>query len=165
MLTPKQVYKAGRKAEAKNLEFRRFLKQNAIEEELDEHFKQLHDELFAEYDCKQCRNCCYDYCAVFDEDEVEAAAACLGMEIQEFKDAYLDEVHGRYETRGEPCDFLSDQGDCMLENCKPESCNGFPFTDQPGRIWSLMTVMEYAKVCPVVHEMVERLKVIYGFDQ
>lgn len=165
MLTPRQVYRAGKKTESKNLEFRRFLKANVSEEELDQHFKDLHEELFSQYDCRECRNCCYDYCAVFEEDEVVAAADYLDMEIGSFKEEYLEEVHGRYETRSEPCDFLTKEGDCMLEGCKPGSCDGFPFTDQPGRLWSLMTIMEYAKICPVVHEMVERLKEIYGFGQ
>ena len=38
-----------------------FLKSNADEKILDMQFAKLHNELFAEYDCSRCRNCCKCY--------------------------------------------------------------------------------------------------------
>ncbi len=39
-----------------NLKFRRYLKNHADEEELDNDFKELHKKYFKIYDCTKCRN-------------------------------------------------------------------------------------------------------------
>ena len=41
--------------------------------------------------------------------------------------------------------------------------HGFPFTGQPDRLSSMYSIIGHAEVCPVVFEMLERLKVIYRF--
>ena len=58
MIAPRKVKFEAKKKENENIEFRTFLKCNADEKELDEQFKKLHEELFANYDCSRCRNCC-----------------------------------------------------------------------------------------------------------
>lgn len=52
-----------------------------------------------------------------------------------------------------------------IETCKPQSCIDYPFTDQPERLFSLISIIESASVCPVVFEMIERLKIEYGFKR
>ena len=61
MIAPRKVRFEAKKKENENLEFRIFLKGHADEKELDEQFKRLHDELFSNYDCSRCRNCCKMY--------------------------------------------------------------------------------------------------------
>lgn len=39
-----------------NLKFRRYLKNHADEEELDNDLKELHEKYFKIYDCTKCRN-------------------------------------------------------------------------------------------------------------
>lgn len=56
MTAPRKVKFEAKKKENENLEFRAFLKCHADEKELDEQFKNLHDELFSNYDCSRCRN-------------------------------------------------------------------------------------------------------------
>jgi hypothetical protein len=70
-----------------------------------------------------------------------------------------------YKTRHCPCDFLKENGDCALGECKPANCNKYPYTDQPDRIGSLLSIIESASVCPVVYEMLERLKEEYHFKK
>ena len=50
MIAPRKVKFEAKKKENENIEFRTFLKCNADEEELDKQFKELHEELFANYD-------------------------------------------------------------------------------------------------------------------
>ena len=59
-----------RKNEGTNYRFRTWLKMNADPEELDEKFFRLHKELFAEYDCNRCRNCCKQYCGLIPACEL-----------------------------------------------------------------------------------------------
>ncbi len=165
MILPSEVQKAAISKAKENYKFRRFLKNHADEKELDKQFLRLHNELFSSYDCKNCRNCC-KLCSVeiplcdFDKD-----AAYLGLSKTEFVDTYLktDEHRISYTTKHIPCDFLKEDGDCLLGDCMPESCKNYPHTNQPDRLCSLLSFIENTAVCPVVYEICERLKKEYNF--
>ena len=60
-------------------------------------------------------------------------------------------------------DFLNENNECILGECKPENCKKFPYTNQPERLQSLYSVIEAVSVCPVAYELYERLKKMYGF--
>ena len=165
MLAPRKVQFEAKKMEKENLEFRTFLKCNADEEELDRQFLKLHNELFEDYDCSCCRNCCKMYHGQIPEDDIVHDAEFLGVTAEEFKAKFLNEKEkeGKYTTKHKPCDFLQENGECMLDMCKPEDCKNYPYTNQPERLWSLYSVLEAVSVCPVAFEIYERLKKEYGF--
>lgn len=165
MLKPNEVQKQAKNKENENLRFRTFLKCNADEEKLDAQFLKLHNELFADYDCGKCRNCCKLYHGTIPAEDVEKDARYLGISVEEFKNLYLDNdmISGAYDTKHMPCDFLQKDGCCKLGECRPESCRDYPFTNQPERLWSLYSVLEAVSVCPVAFEIYERLKEEYGF--
>ena len=133
MLPARKIHFEAKKKEKENLRFRSFLKCNADEEELDQQFLQLHKELFENFDCGKCRNCCKEYCAELTTDEVKEVAEYLKMEEPQFVQTYLekDETEGTYLTKNKPCDFLQKNGECLLEECKPDGCKKYPYTDQP----------------------------------
>lgn len=56
-------------------------------------------------------------------------------------------------------------GACEIEKCKPEGCREYPFTNKPERLFSLYSIVDSASVCPVVFEILERLKKIYRFKR
>ena len=58
MIQPNKIKDEAEKREDENYKFRTYLKNHADEEKLDEQFLEYHKELFADYDCSQCRNCC-----------------------------------------------------------------------------------------------------------
>jgi hypothetical protein len=69
----------------------------------------------------------------------------------------LKEYARRYESENLKFRrFLKNRAD-------PDECRGYPYTDKPDRIWSLFGVIEFVETCPVVFEIVQRLKEIYGF--
>ena len=72
---------------------------------------------------------------------------------------------GNYQTKHKPCDFLKEDGNCQLGDCKTESCKKYPYTDQPERLQSLYSVLDAVSVCPVAFEIYERLKKEYGFKR
>ena len=98
-------------------------------------------------------------------DEVKKVAEYLKMEEPQFVQTYLekDETEGTYLTKNKPCDFLQKNGECLLEECKPDGCKKYPYTDQPGRLGSLYGMLDAIAVCPVAYEIWERLKKIYNF--
>jgi len=162
MIAPSKVNAAAKKLEKENLRFRAFLKNHADDDELDRQFLKLHNELFADYDCCKCGNCCRAYSTTLSEHEVGSIAAFLGLSRQEFSEKYLSETAEGYEIKA-PCSFLNANGECAIQECKPEECREFPHTNKPGRLESLLGVVSFAEECPVVFEIIERLKDIYNF--
>ena len=165
MLQPNQVKFEAKKKEKENLKFRTYLKCHADEDALDNQFLRLHKELFADYDCSKCRNCCKMYQASIPAEDIEKDASCLGMTPEQFVSDYLDkEEYGmNYLSKHKPCDFLQENGDCKLGDCKPDSCKKYPYTDQPERLSSLLSILGTIEVCPVAFEIFERLKKEYRF--
>lgn len=124
MIVPRKVKFEAKKKENENLEFRTFLKCHADETELDKQFKRLHDELFSNYDCSRCRNCCKMYYGSIPSEDLERDAEFLNLTKEQFVERYLikNEVEDTYETKNKPCDFLQEDGNCKLGECRPESC-------------------------------------------
>ena len=96
---------------------------------------------------------------------MERDAEFLYLTKEQFVERYLikNEVEDTYETKNKPCDFLQDDGNCKLGECRPESCKNYPYTDQPDRLHSLYSMLNAVEVCPVAYEIYERLKKEYGF--
>lgn len=163
MVRPEEVRSASRKVEEENYKFRTYLKIHADPKDLDRRFLRLHRELFSEYDCKSCRNCCREYRANFSNREIGKAAKLLSITEAEFSERYLkDDIEGM-SMKSKPCMFLGEDGSCGIEECKPACCRDYPYTDRTDRMGSLLSLLDSADVCPVVFEMFEKLKAEYGF--
>ena len=162
MIEPSQVSAAAKKRGNENTQFRTFLKCNADSDELDRQFLELHNELFAGYDCCKCNNCCREYSTMLQDGEVNSIAAFLGLTRQEFTAKHLSQSAEGYEIKA-PCCFLNENSACAIQDCKPAECRDFPHTDKPERLFSLLGVLSFTEVCPVVFEILERLKGIYRF--
>lgn len=165
MIAPRKVNWEAKKKENENIRFRTFLKCHAEEDELDQQFLELHKELFSTYDCSRCRNCCKMFHGSIPAEDLEKDAAYMNLSREQFIEEFLEvnEITGDFETKHEPCDFLTEDGDCKLGECKPDNCKKYPYTDQPERLESLYSVLDAVSVCPVAFEIYERLKLIYGF--
>lgn len=166
MLSPRKVKFMAKKKENENIRFRSYLKNHADEKELDEQFFRLHNELFEGYDCNRCRNCCKMFYGDIPEEDIQKDAEYLKMSKEQFVDIFLqkDEMNGEFRTKHKPCDFLQENGECKLGECRPENCKKYPYTNQPERLWSLYSVLEAVEVCPVAFEIYEKLKSEYGFS-
>ena len=115
MIAPRKIEFAASKKENENIRFRTYLKCHAKAEKLDRQFLELHNELFANYDCSKCRNCCKMYAGTIPKEDIEKDAAYLKLSQEEFIDAFLiqNEITGSYETKHMPCDFLEADGQCL----------------------------------------------------
>ena len=167
MIKPNEVKAKAQKLEEQNYKFRTFLKNRADDDELDKQFLELHKELFAGYDCCKCANCCKTYSITLDNDEVKRIAAFLDLTENDFITAYLAKAdpddEKPYKIKEKTCFFLCDDGRCRIQDCKPDFCAEFPYTDHTERLSSMYSIIEHAEVCPVVFEILERLKVMYRF--
>lgn len=165
MISPEKVQEEAKRLEDENYRFRSYLKSHAEEEELDERFLRLHNELFADYDCGKCRNCCKMYKATLEEQELMEAAKVLDMGREQVIEDFLvfNEIESNYETKHKPCDFLKKNGECRLGEARPDNCKDYPYTNRPERLHSLYAVLDVITVCPVAFEINERLKKEYDF--
>ena len=166
MVKPSEVKAYAQRLEEQNYKFRSYLKNHA-DDELDAQFLALHNELFAGYDCCKCNNCCKAFSITFADGEVKRISAFLGLAESDFAAEYLTDTNEDeekpYKFRVKPCPFLCDDGRCRIQDCKPDVCCGFPYTNQPKRLSSMLSIIDHAEVCPVVFEIIERLKVQYRF--
>lgn len=165
MVSPDKVQIEAERKEDENYRFRAYLKSHADEDELDRQFLVLHKELFADYDCSKCRNCCKMYKGSIPEEDVEKDAEYLGITVEQFVDFFLEKAENDigYHTKHKPCDFLMEDGNCRLGNCRPENCKKYPYTNQPERLFSLLGFLDTVSICPIAFEIFERLKKEYGF--
>lgn len=118
MVRPSKLRFLTEKNRNNNYRFRTWLKMNADSEDLDQRFLRLHRELFEDYECNRCRNCCKQYYGSIPAVDIKKDAEGLNMSVQEFIDKYLDEEKGMedgaYITKDQPCSLLLDDGSCLL---------------------------------------------------
>lgn len=114
MIPPRKVKFMAKKKENENIQFRSYLKNHADEKELDEQFFRLHKELFKEYNCNRCRNCCKMFYGSIPKEDIQKDAEHLKMSKKQFIDIFLrkDEMTGEFRTKHKPCDFLQENGSC-----------------------------------------------------
>lgn len=86
VIEPSKIKGEFEKVERENYKFRTYLKNRADIDELDEQFLELHNELFENYDCSKCRNCCKEYSITFKETEIDDDSKLLKIAKKEFMD-------------------------------------------------------------------------------
>ncbi len=77
MIQSNKVKAEAKKKEDENFKFRSYLKCHADDDELDRQFSRLHKELFADYDCSKCRNCCKMYKGSIPAEDIDRDAQYL----------------------------------------------------------------------------------------
>ena len=100
-----------------------------------------------------------------DEEDFEKDAEYLGITTEQFVEFFLEKARFDvgYQTKHKPCDFLMEDGNCKLGECRPDNCKKYPYTNQPERLFSLLGFLDTVSICPVAFEIFERLKKEYGF--
>ena len=97
------------------------------------------------------------------EENIRPVAATLSVSISEFKNKYVEEsLQGQLIMNTIPCHFLSERK-CTIYANRFTECREFPHlhkTNFKGRLFG--TLMHYA-MCPIVFNVVEKLKVETGF--
>jgi Fe-S-cluster containining protein len=168
MIEPHKIKESSQDFADKNSKFRVFLKNRANPKELDEHFISLHNEIFYrdDYDCCKCTNCCKIYDIRIEQKDIAAIAEYLEQTENDFIADYLmpdENEAGCFIMKDKPCCFLGEDGKCGIYERRPLVCRDFPHTKKSGRLYNLLGLFGFAEDCPVVFEIIERLKQIYGF--
>lgn len=128
---------------------------------VDQHFHQLHDEVFAEINCLECANCCKTTSPIFYPTDIERVAKALKMKPGNFIEKYLRiDDENDFVLKSSPCPFLDSENYCSVYENRPKACRDYPHTNRKKMVQIMDLTYKNTLVCPAVLEIVERLKKI-----
>jgi len=143
--------------EDENYRFRKFLKDKE-NEKIDRIVRRLHDELIRQIDCTLCGNCCCQLKPELYRDDIAVLARLENTTPENYQDCYCEEADfGEFFLKTIPCRYLVDKKCCIYEN-RPEECRSFPYTGKENFISRLWSMIDLYGICPIVFNLMERLK-------
>lgn len=155
------IARYSRNNEANDLRFRTFLKLELSlpNAGLDAVVRQTTDEVWREFDCTTCANCCKVLQVVVDNADIRRLAERRGVSFRQFGRRYVrvgpDKTKYLAST---PCMFLGEDNRCTVYEDRPKACRDFPYLHDAGfRNHSLMMI-ENCATCPIVFNVWQRLK-------
>ena len=118
------------------------------------------EEITAQIDCTTCGNCCRHQEPGVTPAEIETLANAKHMLPEDFKDHYVAwDREGVSFLCKQPCVFLAGNR-CSVYTLRPASCADFPGLHRPRLKWRLPQVEENYSICPIVYNVVEKLRQI-----
>jgi Fe-S-cluster containining protein len=121
----------------------------------------LHKEVIAQVDCLLCGNCCSCLSPEVNDNDLKTLAGREDMLPEEYLSVYCKEESGIF-FKSIPCRYLEGKC-CSIYVNRPEQCKKFPYTAEKGFIFRLWGMIENYGMCPVVFNIMERLKDKLGF--
>lgn len=131
---------------------------------IDEKVSELNAVVEPLVDCTVCGNCCKTLMINVEAPEADRLALHLNMNRSEFDGLYLEksEHSDRMLVNAIPCHFLEDNK-CTVYDYRFAGCREFPALDKPMFTKRLFTIFMHYGRCPIIYNVVEKLKVNIGF--
>jgi Fe-S-cluster containining protein len=121
------------------------------------------EQVWAGIDCRTCANCCKTQHPLFSRTEAQRIATFLDIPAEELRARYLiaNAETGKYTTKQLPCPFLLNNL-CTIYPVRPAVCVNYPHLHRNfrSRLWR---AIDNASVCPIVYNVLERLKTLFQF--
>ncbi|MBK8848386.1 MAG: YkgJ family cysteine cluster protein [Bacteroidetes bacterium] len=158
------IERNAKKRERENLSFRQFLKAQSSSTKIDQKVFALYAEVSNAIDCTTCGNCCKQLNPAIEEHNKPAIAAYLNCSVEtlETKHLDIDPVENYEFIKTNPCPCL-DNNKCMIYQDRPASCAEYPHLNKKDFVYRLFSVLDNYGICPIVYNVVERLKQSYHF--
>lgn len=144
-----------------NRKFMDFLK-NKDEAEIETLVKLIVKEVKSQINCQQCGNCCKNRIIDITKSEADAISLYLGEEPNEFWKENTKYFEGDPVLSKHPCPFLN-KTECTLGDLKPEDCKKYPYFFESKFAQCMHTPILAYPICPIVYNVLERLKTLTGF--
>jgi hypothetical protein len=156
-----RIRELARERELENANFRRWLKGYDISERrLDRIVHELHARVAEQIDCQACANCCRELTPSLGPADVGRLARALGITAGQFEREHLNKAEadpGRFLFKSKPCPLLRSNR-CSQYDSRPRACAEFPFLHKPDFLGRTIMVLWNYPHCPIVFNVVERLK-------
>ena len=153
-----KIEKLARKKADENWNFRSFLKSTDIPfEKIDAIVHRLNKEVSSQIDCTKCANCCKTISPTLDEEDIVTFAKGLGISPEQLKSQYLVKDEEGFTFNAKPCPFLVDNK-CSNYDHRPKACASYPHLHKEDFVFRTIGVINNCPVCPIVFNVVERLK-------
>lgn len=156
--TPEELAVLAAKSKAETKSLIKNLKKKKPKD-LDDVVHELHDELFAAFNCLDCANCCKTIGPRLTNKDIDRLAKHLRIKPQAFIEQYVEvDEDNDFVFREHPCPFLLPDNYCMVYENRPKACRDYPHTDRKRFLQILDLSHKNCETCPVVYEVFERLK-------
>lgn len=125
---------------------------------LDRQFADAHEEVFANFDCLTCANCCKTAGPRLIQSDIDRMAKHLRLKAGDFMNQYVRvDEDGDWVMKTLPCPFLGDDNYCSIYEVRPKACKDYPHTDR-NRMHQILKLTERnAQLCPAVFEISRKL--------
>jgi len=143
--------------ENENIRFRAFLK-NKDDVRVDGIVHRLHDEITKQIDCTLCGNCCSKLKPELHKEDIARLAQLENCTLEHYQNIYCEkDEFGETYLKTVPCHYLEGKKCSIYEN-RPKECRCFPYTNEKGFIFRLWGMIDSYAICPIVFNLIERLK-------
>jgi len=127
--------------------------------QLDDIVHVIHDKVSNKFDCLTCGNCCKSISPRITDKDIERIAHRLRMKEVDFIARYLHVDEDQWLVFNDtPCPFLMPDNYCMIYDYRPKACSEYPHTDRRRFYQLLDLTLTNRELCPIVYDVVERLK-------
>ncbi len=152
-----QIEALAAEKQSENDAFRVFLSSHT-DSEIDELVSELNNEVSPQVECTACGNCCKSLMVNINETEADNLSGHLQLSRETFDEKYLEKgSSGMMILNSIPCHFLSDNK-CTVYDYRFEGCKEFPALHLPQFKRRLFTTFMHYDRCPIIFNVVERLK-------
>jgi len=129
--------------------------------DLDQWFREVHDQVFADLDCLDCARCCRGLGPLIRERDIQRLSKSLKMKETQLIESYFQiDEEGDYIFKEIPCPFLGEDHYCFVYADRPDACRRYPHTDQRRMKGRLNTLLKDCAVCPaavlILEEVISR---------
>lgn len=157
-----RIKELGHLREEENQRFRHFLKNRNVQK-TDQLVNRLHSDVALQIDCTTCGNCCSQLSPYLSNDDVKKLAEGTRLTVEEVTGLYLETDEQGVSFRELPCHFLADNK-CTIYQHRPETCASFPHLHKPDFKSRSRRTFEYYAICPIIFNVIERLKQATNFE-
>jgi len=147
--------------EDENFRFRAFLK-SKDSDKVDKIVHQLHKDIAQQIDCKLCGNCCIQLKPRLNEKDITTLAQLENVSSEKYMEDYCENDFGDIYLKNIPCRYNNEKKCSIYEN-RPTQCGKFPYTDEEGFTSRSLGMIGFYEICPIVYNLMERMKVEIRF--
>ncbi len=143
--------------QAENDLFRNFLKQQN-NDAIDALVHSFTETITPQIDCTECGNCCKSLMINITKEETIQLSNQLQISETQLIDQYIEQSEqGQMVINTIPCHFLKGTT-CSIYEHRFTECREFPHLHKPHFTGRLFGTMQYYEICPIIFNVVEKLK-------